>query len=136
VAAECLRLSLADEVRYSIVPVVIGDGISFFQGLNRDVALHLREITAYTSGIVALRYDVPEVVRSLCWTPFAHAMGQWIVPMSVIGFSADTFPCTADGLLCADANLPKAYERREARGVVGLHLNSITPPGEHGCRVE
>ncbi len=24
---ECLRLGLADEVRYSIVPVVIGDGI-------------------------------------------------------------------------------------------------------------
>jgi dihydrofolate reductase len=58
VAAECLRLGLADEVRYSIVPMVIGDGISFFQGLNRDVALHLVETTAYTSGIVALRYDV------------------------------------------------------------------------------
>lgn len=58
VAAECLRLCLADEVRYSIVPMVIGDGISFFHGLNRDVALHLVETTAYTSGIVALRYDV------------------------------------------------------------------------------
>ena len=59
VAAECLRLGLADEVRYSIVPMVIGEGISFFQGLNRDVALHLVETTAYTNGIVALRYDVP-----------------------------------------------------------------------------
>jgi dihydrofolate reductase len=58
VAAECLRLGLADEVRYSIVPMAIGDGISFFQGLDRDVALHLVETTAYTSGIVALRYDV------------------------------------------------------------------------------
>jgi dihydrofolate reductase len=58
VAAECLRLGLADEVRYSIVPIVIGDGISFFHGLNRDVALHLVERTVYTSGIVALRYDV------------------------------------------------------------------------------
>lgn len=58
VAAECLRLGLADEVRYSIVPMVIGDGISFFQGLNGDVALHLVETTAYASGIVALRYDV------------------------------------------------------------------------------
>ncbi len=58
VAADCLHLGLADEVRYSIVPMVIGDGISFFQGLNRDVALHLVETTAYTSGIVALRYDV------------------------------------------------------------------------------
>jgi hypothetical protein len=38
--------------------MVIGDGISFFQGLERDVALHLVEMTAYTSGIVALRYEV------------------------------------------------------------------------------
>lgn len=58
VAAECLRLGLADEVRYSVVPMVIGDGISFFQGLDRDVALHLVETKAYTSGIVALRYEV------------------------------------------------------------------------------
>ena len=58
VAAECLRLGLADEVRYSIVPMVIGDGISFFQGLAQDVALHLVETKAYTSGIVALRYQV------------------------------------------------------------------------------
>jgi dihydrofolate reductase len=57
-SAACLRLGLADEVRYSIVPVVIGDGISFFQGLDRDVALHLLETTAYTSGVVALRYEV------------------------------------------------------------------------------
>jgi dihydrofolate reductase len=58
VSAECLRLRLADEVRYSIVPMLIGDGISFFQGLDEDVALHLLEATAYTSGIVALRYEV------------------------------------------------------------------------------
>jgi dihydrofolate reductase len=58
VSAECLRLRLADEVRYSIVPMLIGDGISFFQGLDRDVALHLLEVKAYKSGIVALRYEV------------------------------------------------------------------------------
>lgn len=58
VAGECLRLGLADELRYSILPVLIGDGISFFDRLDRDVALHLTEATAYTSGMVALRYDV------------------------------------------------------------------------------
>ncbi len=57
-SAECLRLQLADDVRYSIVPVLIGDGISFFEGLDKDVALHLLEVTAYTSGMVALRYEV------------------------------------------------------------------------------
>jgi dihydrofolate reductase len=58
VSASCLRLGLADEVRYSILPIVIGDGLSFFQGLDRDVPLHLLEAKAYKSGTVALRYEV------------------------------------------------------------------------------
>ena len=57
-SAECLRLGLADEVRYTIMPIVIGDGISFFQGLDKDVALHLLESTAYKNGMLALRYQV------------------------------------------------------------------------------
>lgn len=58
VAGECLRLGLADEVRYSIMPILIGDGIAFFQGLDKDVALHLVEVKAYKSGMVALRHEV------------------------------------------------------------------------------
>jgi dihydrofolate reductase len=58
VCGECLRLGLADEVRYSIMPVLIGDGISFFEGLRQDVALHLMEVRAYQSGMVALRHEV------------------------------------------------------------------------------
>lgn len=58
VCAECLRLGLADEVRYSILPIVIGDGISFFQGLDTDVPLHLLEATPYKNGMLALRYEV------------------------------------------------------------------------------
>jgi dihydrofolate reductase len=58
VAGECLRLGLADEVRYSLVPIVIGDGISFFEGLDRDVHLHLVEVRAYKNGMVALRHEV------------------------------------------------------------------------------
>ena len=58
VSAECLRLGLADEVRYSILPILIGEGIPFFDKLNRDIALHLAEVKAYKSGMVALRYDV------------------------------------------------------------------------------
>jgi len=51
---------LADEVRYSILPILIGDGIPFFENLDRDIALHLAEVKAYQSGIVALRYEVRE----------------------------------------------------------------------------
>jgi len=58
VSGECLRLGLADEVRYSIVPVLIGDGIPFFEKLDRDIALHLAEVKAYENGMVELRYEV------------------------------------------------------------------------------
>jgi dihydrofolate reductase len=65
VAAECLRLGLADEVRYSIVPILIGEGIPFFEKLDRDVALHLEEVKAYKSGMVELCYQVrPTLSRS------------------------------------------------------------------------
>lgn len=58
VAGECLRLGLADEVRYSILPILIGEGIPFFEKLDRDIALHLAEVKAYKSGMVELRYEV------------------------------------------------------------------------------
>jgi len=57
-SGECLRLGLADEVRYSILPILIGDGIPFFEKLDRDIALHLAEVKAYKSGVVELRYEV------------------------------------------------------------------------------
>ena len=58
VSGECLRLGLADEVRYSILPVLIGEGIPFFEKLDRDVVLHLVETKAYKNGMVALHYQV------------------------------------------------------------------------------
>jgi dihydrofolate reductase len=58
VCGECLRLGLADEVRYSILPIVIGDGVRFFEKLDRDVALHLAEVNPYVNGMVELRYEV------------------------------------------------------------------------------
>lgn len=64
-AGECLRLGLADEVRYSILPVLIGEGIAFFGSLGRDVPLHLTEIKAYHNGMVALCYRVRVNVSSV-----------------------------------------------------------------------
>jgi dihydrofolate reductase len=58
VSGECLRLGLADEVRYSILPILIGEGIPFFEKLDEDVVLHLAEVKAYKNGMVALRYEV------------------------------------------------------------------------------
>jgi hypothetical protein len=42
-------------------PVVsedVGAGIWFFESVGRDVPLHLAEVKAYRSGMVALRYEV------------------------------------------------------------------------------
>jgi dihydrofolate reductase len=58
VSSECLRLGLAAELRYSILPVLIGDGIPFFENLDRDILLHLVEVKAYRSGMVGLCYEV------------------------------------------------------------------------------
>ena len=58
VSGECLRRGLADEIRYSILPILIGDGVPFFEKLGRDVMLHLAEVKAYKSGMVGLRYEV------------------------------------------------------------------------------
>ncbi len=58
VSGECLHLGLADELRYSILPILIGEGIPFFEKLDRDIALHLAEVKAYRSGMVELRYEV------------------------------------------------------------------------------
>lgn len=63
VSGECLRLGLADEVRYSILPILIGDGIQFFEKLDKDVALHLAEVKAYKTGTVELRYEVRAAAR-------------------------------------------------------------------------
>jgi len=58
VSGQCLRLGLADEIRYSVLPILIGDGIQFFEQIDRDVPLHLTEVKAYKSGMVGLCYEV------------------------------------------------------------------------------
>lgn len=60
VSGQCLCLGLADEIRYSILPILIGDGIHFVERIDRDVPLHLTEVKAYKSGMVGLCYEVRE----------------------------------------------------------------------------
>src|SRR5260370_37139081 len=43
-SGECLRLALADEVRYSILPILIGDGMPCFEQPDRGIALPLSEV--------------------------------------------------------------------------------------------
>ena len=47
-----------DEVRYSMMPILIGGGVSFFGDLIRICPLHLLESHGYQNGMIALRYAV------------------------------------------------------------------------------
>lgn len=55
---EFIRLKLADEIRQSILPVLLGDGIPFYDPIGQEQALHLKNVTAYKSGMVELCYEV------------------------------------------------------------------------------
>lgn len=53
-----IRLNLADEIRQSILPIVLGDGTPFFDQIGQEQALHLKNVTAYKSGMVELCYEI------------------------------------------------------------------------------
>jgi len=57
-ARDLVRLKLADEIRLSIMPVILGDGTLFFDRIGLEQALHLKDVTAYKSGMVELLYEV------------------------------------------------------------------------------
>ncbi len=57
-AKEFLRLKLVDEIRLSIMPVILGEGKLFFDQIGQEQTLHLKDVTAYKSGMVELHYGV------------------------------------------------------------------------------
>jgi dihydrofolate reductase len=57
-AEDFIRLKLADEIRLSILPIILGDGKAFFNGSGQEQALHLKDVTAYKSGMVELCYEI------------------------------------------------------------------------------
>jgi dihydrofolate reductase len=58
VVKDFLRLRLADEIRLTLVPILIGAGTPFFDRIEPDQPLHLMDVTAYKSGMVELRYEI------------------------------------------------------------------------------
>ncbi|GAB4016362.1 dihydrofolate reductase family protein [Spirosoma migulaei] len=57
-ASEFIRLKLADEIRLSVLPIILGDGLLFLDQLGQEQALHLKEVTAYKTGMVELWYEI------------------------------------------------------------------------------
>ena len=57
-AKDFIRLKLADEIRLSTMPVILGDGTLFFNQIGQEQALHLKDVTAYKNGMVELCYEI------------------------------------------------------------------------------
>lgn len=51
-----IRQGLADEIVISILPIILGDGILFFDYVGREQKLHLTDVTAFKDGMVELSY--------------------------------------------------------------------------------
>jgi dihydrofolate reductase len=56
-----IRLGLADEIRLSIVPIVLGEGKLFFDHVKKEQPLNLKDVRAYKNGMVELRYEFRKV---------------------------------------------------------------------------
>jgi dihydrofolate reductase len=57
-AKEFIRLKLANEIRVSVMPIILGEGTMFFDHIGQEQALHLKDVTAYKSGMVELHYEI------------------------------------------------------------------------------
>ena len=57
-AKDFIRLKLADEIRLSVLPIILGDGTLLFDHIGEEQTLHLQGVTTYKSGMVELWYEI------------------------------------------------------------------------------
>jgi len=53
-----MDLQLADELRLSVMPIVLGAGTPLFSHAGQEQALHLKAVTPYKTGMVELWYEI------------------------------------------------------------------------------
>lgn len=58
VAAELIRLKLADEISISVLPILLGEGVRYFEYFRQEQRLHLKGVTAYRNGVIELRHEI------------------------------------------------------------------------------
>ena len=51
-----LRLGLVDEIRLSIAPILLGDGLRLFGDASTEQRWRLKDVVAYKTGFVELLY--------------------------------------------------------------------------------
>ena len=58
VTKEFLLQNLADEIVISILPIILGDGLPFFDYIGKEQPLHLKDVKTYQDGLVELNYEI------------------------------------------------------------------------------
>ena len=53
----CLELGLVDEIRLTVAPVLLGDGLRLFGGSLAEEQWNLKNVVAYKNGFVELSYS-------------------------------------------------------------------------------
>jgi hypothetical protein len=51
-------LKLADDIRWNVPPIILGEGTPFIDELQQEQALRLKNVTAYNTGMVELWYEI------------------------------------------------------------------------------
>lgn len=59
ITRDFLRKGLVDEIRINILPILLGDGLPFFDHVGKEIALQLKEVSATRNGLVELCYGIP-----------------------------------------------------------------------------
>jgi len=57
-AREMIRSKLADEIRLSILPIILDEGTLLFDKMEHDQLLHVKDVMAYKNGMVELVYEI------------------------------------------------------------------------------
>ena len=55
---EFLQLGLAHEIVITIIPIILGTGLPFFEAIGREIPLHLKDVKAFADGMVELTYVI------------------------------------------------------------------------------
>jgi dihydrofolate reductase len=63
VVKDFIRHGLVNDIRLTIVPIILGDGTLFFDYVAREQTLHLKDVSAFKNGMVELWYEVKSTSR-------------------------------------------------------------------------
>jgi len=55
---EFLQRGLADEIVITMIPILLGNGLPFFEAIGKEIPLHLKDVKAFDDGMVELTYTI------------------------------------------------------------------------------